>query len=268
MRSVVLGGERIELPTIDAAHDVLGPYGITRETLTPAYGLAEGTLAVTMKRHGQAPRAAWIDREAAYRGRIVAAGERADGATAVVSCGPPMDGVSVGTDSEPLGRVRIRSASMAEGYLNDPDSTAARFAGGGFQTDDLAFQADGELYVLGRTDDVIVVAGRNVHARDIEREIEAHEGVRPGCAALIDGRSDGEPHIVLVAEPSNGAGDLGRIADELTRSAFRAGGVHVAECVFVQPGALPKTPSGKVQRFRCRTLLADDRDAVLERVVL
>lgn len=268
MRTVVLGGERIELATLQEAHEVLGPFGFTRDTLTPAYGLAEGTLAVTMKPRGETPGAVWIDRESAYRGELSLTAADAPGSSPIVSCGPPMPGVDVSTDEQPTGRIHLTSPSLAMGYLNDPETTAARFVHGGFQTDDLGFVRDGELYAMGRVDDVIVIAGRNVHARDIEREIEQHESLRPGCTALIDGRSNGEPHIVLVAEPSGGVDDFGVLADQVSHSAYKSGGIKIAECVFVQPGQLPKTPSGKVQRFRCRALLDQDGRGVLDRVLM
>lgn len=267
LQSLVLGGERIELSTIEAAHEVLGPFGFTRDTLTPAYGLAEGTLAVTMKHHGQTPRSVWIDRERAYRGELALADAQADGAAAMVSCGPPMRGVSVRTDDGDLGRIRLSSTSLADGYLNAPRRTAEAFVDGEFKTEDLGFTHDGELFVLGRTDDVLVIAGRNIHARDIEREIEQHDGVRPGCSALIDARVDGDSRVVLVAEPSGSGAALDQLADDMAQTAFTAGGLRVAECVFIRPGQLPKTPSGKIQRFRCRALLDGDDDAVLERVV-
>lgn len=266
LQSLVLGGERIELSTIEAAHEVLGPFGVTRQTLTPAYGLAEGTLAVTMKHRGDTPRSLWIDRDSAYRGELAVVEEAADGATAMVACGPAMPGVSVWTEGERLGRIGLRSASLADGYINEPQLTAAAFVDGGFHTEDLGFIHDDELYVLGRTDDVLVIAGRNVHARDIEREIEQHDGVRPGCSALVDYRVDGSSRVVLVAEPSAAAERLDRLADDVAQIAFKAGGLRLAECVFVRPGQLPKTPSGKVQRFRCRALVDGDGEDTLERV--
>ena len=266
LQSLVLGGERIELSTLDAAHEVLGPFGFTRETLTPAYGLAEGTLAVTMKHHGQTPRSVWIDRERAYRGELSLVDAQADGAAAMVACGPPMRGVSVRTDEPNLGRIRLSSTSLADGYLNAPERTAAAFVDGEFHTEDLGFIHQNELFVLGRTDDVLVIAGRNVHARDIEREIELHDGVRPGCSALIDCRVDGDSRVVLVAEPSGTGAALDQLAGDMAQTAFTAGGLRVSECVFVRPGQLPKTPSGKIQRFLCRALLDSDEEAVLERV--
>jgi fatty-acyl-CoA synthase len=243
------------------AQEVLGPYGVTGATLTPAYGLAEGTLSVTMKPHLESPRSVWIDREAAYNGELSLRDAHADGSTAIVSCGPPMPGVEIDIERGALGRIRLRSVSLADGYFNDPQVTAERFVAGTFQTEDLGFIHNGELCVLGRTDDVIVFAGRNVYARDIE-----HDGVRTGCSAIVDGRTAGQPHMVLVAEPSQPTADLQKVAADATAIAFRAGGLHLSECVFVRPGQLPKTPSGKVQRFRCRALLADNGAAVLDRV--
>jgi fatty-acyl-CoA synthase len=266
LETFVLGGERIELETLEAAHEVLGPYGVALETLTPAYGLAEGTLGVTMKPHLEVPRTAWIDREKAYGGELSLADPNQLGSTAVVSCGPQMRDVVVGIDDEPIGRIHFSSGSLADGYLDDPTATAASFHDGRFQTEDLGFVYEGELYVLGRTDDVIVFAGRNVHARDVERQIEALDGVRSGCAALVDDRRDGEPRIALLVEPARSEiPDLRTLADEAVSIAFHSAGLSVAECVLVQPGRLPKTPSGKIQRFRCRTLIGDD-GAVLERV--
>jgi fatty-acyl-CoA synthase len=266
LRSLVLGGERIELATIEEAHEVLGPFGVTRTTITPAYGLAEATLAVTLKPIDQAPRSLWIDRESAYRGELAITAAQASGATPVVSCGQPVPGASVAVDGEPMGQIRFRSETLAEGYIDDPQSTAASFDNNEFLTADLGFMQGEELYVLGRTDDVIVFAGRNIHARDIEREIEQLDGVRLGCSALIDGRVDGQPDVVAIAEPASAGADLPSVASEVARVAFSSGGLHISECVFVAPGKLPKTPSGKVQRYLCRALLEGDGPALLERV--
>jgi fatty-acyl-CoA synthase len=270
MQTLVLGGERIELTTIEAAIATLGPYGVTGAALTPAYGLAEATLAVTMKRLHELPRSVSIDREASYRGELSIVARQSPNSTAIVSCGTPLPGASVRLDEPPMGRIRFRSASIAEGYIDDPEHTAASFRSGEFLTEDLGFTHEGDLYVLGRTDDVIVFAGRNIHARDIEREIERHDGVRLGCSALIDARTDGQPQLVLVAEPTSAESSLRGLADEVAQIAFATAGLHVSECVFVVPGRLPKTPSGKVQRHRCRALLdgAGESRAVLERLEL
>lgn len=273
MQAVILGGERIEWATLEAAHEVLGPFGVTRDTLTPAYGLAEGTLAVTMKPHGATPHRLAFDGDGIYRGELTPRDPGAPGARDYVACGVPMRNVSVrtvGDDEEGIGRICLRSTALADGYLNDPEATEERFVDGELVTEDLGFVRDGELYVIGRTDDVIPFGGRNLFARDVEVAVAACDGVRPGCAALVDlpDPDSPEPRLVLLTEAAGEVPDLGALADEVASIAFHAGGARVDECVFVQRGELPKTPSGKIQRFRCRAMLADGGSALVERVEL
>jgi fatty-acyl-CoA synthase len=270
MRSVVLGSDRIEPHTLTETHEVLGPYGLTRETLTPAYGLAEATLGVTMKRIGEKPRKVRIDPDLAYGGELRLVEPSVVHGRAVVSCGPPMDGVTLRTTaSHGVGQICIRSGSLADGYLDAPAATEKRFIDGELVTEDLGFVHDGELYVLGRTDDVIALGGRNIHARDVETLVEECGGVRPGSAVLVDVPDAHGSRLVLVAEPARGHdGDFGPLAEQLSAKAFRAAGARVSECVFIHPGRLPKTPSGKIQRFRTRDLLTGDNPAVLERLAL
>jgi fatty-acyl-CoA synthase len=106
--------------------------------------------------------------------------------------------------------------------------------------------------VTGRLDDLMSVAGRNVYARDVELCLTAVSGVRPGGCAVVDV----DTRLVAVIEPRAGHPELTAVAADV-RAASRAGaGVLIDECVFVPRGRLPKTPSGKVQRFRCRELAA------------
>lgn len=270
MRSVVLGGDRIEWPTLVEADEVLGPFGLTMDALTPAYGLAEATLGVTMKRRGALPRAAIIDGAAAHAGELVMGLAGGSGTRALVACGPPFDGASVRIAGDTgLGRICIRSSSLADGYLDDPATTDGRYVDGELVTEDLGFVHDGELHVLGRVDDVIALGGRNVHARDVELAVERVVGVRPGCTTLIDLDEELGRRLVLVAEPAHdGQRDLRSLSRELARECYRAVDVRVDECVFLHPGQLPKTPSGKIQRFRCRTIVLGEPGAVLERIAL
>jgi fatty-acyl-CoA synthase len=270
LRTLVLGGERIEWSTLAEAVEVLGPHGVEMHSLTPAYGLAEATLAVTMKRMGERPTAVHVDADAAYRGELIVRPDEGDGTLAMVSCGPPMDGVSVQTRGDSgLGRICIRSEALASRYLDAPGETRRRFRRDGeLVTEDIGFMLDGELYVLGRTDDAIPIGGRNVFARDVELAL-GDCGARQGCATLVDLPDGDTLRLVLMAEPPPDAEDLGALADAMAKAAFDSAGVRADECVLLQPGSLPKTPSGKIQRFRCRALLNGEGDgAVLERVAL
>lgn len=271
LRTVVLGGERVEWDTLVEADEVLGPAGATLRTLTPAYGLAEATLAVTLKELDELPHAVAIDTERAYAGELSLSRPGAPGARSFVACGPPAADVSLRIEGPgDVGRICVRSPALAEGYLGHPDATERRFADGELITEDLGFLHEGELYVLGRTDDVIPLGGRNLHARDVELAVEACDVVRRGCSALLEVAPEGdEPRLVLVAEIVSGDVDLDALAGELARIAHRAGGIRVRECVFLKPGELPKTPSGKVQRYRCRAIAAQpDAPAIRQRVPL
>jgi fatty-acyl-CoA synthase len=269
LRTFVLGGERIEWSTLSEAVDVLGPNGVTMDTLTPAYGLAEATLAVTMKRLRARPKVVYVDADAVYQGQLVIRREAADRTLAMVSCGPPMEGVSVRTDGDgPIGRICVRSDAIAAHYLNDPEASRRRFRAGELVTEDVGFVRDGELYVLGRTDDAIPLGGRNVFARDVELAL-GDCGARRGCATLVDVADGDSRRLVLIAEPATDAPEAVEVADRMAKAVFETAGVRADECVLLRPGTLPKTPSGKIQRFRCRALLSGGGDgAVLERVAL
>jgi acyl-CoA synthetase (AMP-forming)/AMP-acid ligase II len=194
------------------------------------------------------------------------------GASSLVSVGPPCPGVSVrfaGEEGE-VAELCVRTPSLADGYLHDPERTAARFRDGELWTGDLAFAVDGQVYVVGRSDDMLTVAGRNVYASEIEAAVDRIDGVRRGCSTIVDAGANGgrRSQLVLLLELRSEDADVDRLAAAAARAAIEIAGVDLGECVFLPRGVLPKTPSGKIQRFRCRQLLADDQLEPLARVVL
>jgi acyl-CoA synthetase (AMP-forming)/AMP-acid ligase II len=271
LRAIILGGERIEWETLLEADEVLGPAGLRLEAMLPAYGLAEAALAVTMKRRdGRPPTVRHVDAPDLYAGALTPAQAGAEGSLAVVSCGPSVEGAAVRIDGEePVGRICIRSRSLTVGYLGDEELTRRSIVDGELTTNDLGFVDGGELHVIGRTDDVLVVGGRNVHARDAELQVERCGGVRTGCAALLE-VADASGARLLLAVEARGQLDRGGVplAREIASATYRAVGLRVEECVFLAPGTMPKTPSGKIQRFRCRALVEDGTEAIVERVAL
>jgi fatty-acyl-CoA synthase len=266
LKDLVLGGERIDWATVTEADRVLGPYGVTLSSITPAYGLAEATLAVTAKPADASAHAIAVDADALVAGRVERCGEDHPRASWIVSCGAPLPGVDVtaGAGGEP-GRVRIGTPSLASGYLEDPAATEEAFRDGAFVTGDLGVLHGGELYVLGRTDDVVSAGGRKVHARDVEATLGEIPGLRAGSCVLVDVPNRGRPSLVALAEAGREQVPLARIAPELRRRVYETAGVRLAECVLLERGALPKTPSGKVQRFRCREIVMNDAASIVER---
>jgi fatty-acyl-CoA synthase len=177
---------------------------------------------------------------------------------AVVSTGRPLQGVEVEVAAArgEVGEIFVRSPSLAEGYVNDPTLTAQRFVDGRVCTGDLGVLDEaGELYVIGRVDDMISVAGRKIYARDLEQALDAEAGVRPGASVLVDTAAGGRQRLVVLAEPAKGVTDFAPIAKRISDIARTRLGVRIDDCLIVPGGTLPKTPSGKIQRHRCRELV-------------
>jgi acyl-CoA synthetase (AMP-forming)/AMP-acid ligase II len=255
MRKCVLGGERVEPGTLSRALAVLEPSGLTPSSLVPAYGLAEAVLAVTMTPVAAPPRTIAVDGEALAAGLLTAADEDDPSAVRLVSAGRPLAGVEVSiADHEPVGEICVSTPSLASGYLNDRDATAERFTADAVRTRDLGFLHDGELYVHGRIDDMLCLHGRNVWARDVETAVGAQTAIRPGSCVLVDVVEAGETCLVALAEPATDAPDGAALAREIRDVARTRCGVVIDSCLILPPGALPKTPSGKIQRYRAREL--------------
>jgi fatty-acyl-CoA synthase len=151
-----------------------------------------------------------------------------------------------------VGEIEIRGTSVTPGYDGRPDATAAAFHDGWLRTGDQAYLVDGELVLCGRIKDMIIVAGRNVFPEDVERAVADVDGVRAGniVAFGIEGRRGFET-IVVVAESK--ADDTQPVRDAVARRVKESVGLAAADVVLVQPGTLPKTSSGKLQRSLART---------------
>ncbi|MGW2473267.1 AMP-binding protein [Streptomyces sp. NPDC001665] len=268
LRAAVIGAERVDWDTLAAATEKFRPFGLSDTAFQPAYGMAEATLAVAGKPWAQAPKALAFDGPALVEGSVVEVAPDHPKATRLVSNGVALPGVSVRAGgSGSVSEILVSSPSLAGGYYADPERTAARFQNGRLRTGDLGFVLDDELYVLGRADDMLSVGGRKVYASEIESAVDVLKNVRKGCAAVVDAGDSGTARLVLMVEAQGNPKDFRPIAEEAASLALERTGVALAECLFLPRGVLPKTPSGKIQRFRCRALLDDGRVEPVARVV-
>jgi fatty-acyl-CoA synthase len=260
LRCVVLGAERIEWDCMLRALLAFGPAGLRAEHLMPAYGLAEATLAVTTCPFDEPPRYMTVDSVALADGIIEEVEPGAEVATRIVSSGVPCSGVELpGLESDAVNEVRVRSPSLAEGYYGEEQRTQEHFCEGELRTADIGFARDGYLYPVGRVDDVISIAGRKVYAREIEAAVDGLEGVRKGCTTMIERQIGGRPRLALLMEVGRDSTEFRSLAEEAATIAMRKAAVPLDECLFLKKGTLPKTPSGKIQRYRCRQLLEGRR---------
>lgn len=269
LRVCVVGAERVEQPTLSAISEIYGPAGLNASVLMPAYGLAEATLAVTATGVCEVPQVLTVDAGALADGVVREIDPEQPHATSLVSAGHPCRGVSVRAgDSTQLAEIRVRSPSLAHGYHNDPEHTGARFVGDELLTGDLGFLSDGQLFVVGRLDDILQVGGRNVYAAEIESVVSRLAGVRAGCCVIVSVSGQVGTSLVALAEVGDGDSDFVALAADVAQVAVRTAGVRLDECLFLTKGTLPKTPSGKIQRYRAHTLVGEADFEPLARVSL
>jgi acyl-CoA synthetase (AMP-forming)/AMP-acid ligase II len=284
-RLAYVSAEPVLAGTLDRFCAAYASAGFSPAALYPCYGLAEATLLVTGGRPGAGARTMTVDGEQLARG--VAAPVAAapswpqSGGTAgsppsrrLVGCGRPHLGTRVAVvdprarrelPDGRVGEIWIAGPTVAAGYRNRPEESAATFGaelagqpGTRFlRTGDLGFARDGELFVVGRLRDRIVIRGRNLYPEDIETTAIAacSDWAATGCAVFAAGDpGDGTAAVVVAVE-------LPRRADEVLRRDIaasvreRVAGVHgvaVSDVVTVTRWHLPRTTSGKIRRSECR----------------
>ncbi|MBW1602234.1 AMP-binding protein [Streptomyces sp. JJ66] len=267
LRVLVLGAERVDWHTLDQARRRFAPSGLRPEAFMPAYGLAEATLAAAATPWFREPVVRYFDGAALLDGEAAETTPDAPRAVPLVSNGPPLPGVNLTpTRSGRVEEITLTSPSLAAGYYGDPRRTADRFPGGRFHTGDRGFLHQGDLYLTGRTDDMLSVGGRKIYATEIEAALDGLGTLRHGSSVLLETTGTGPPRLVLLTEIRRRTDDFHRVAGQAAAVAAAKSGVALAECRFLDRGALPRTPSGKIQRSRSRALLNQDRLRTVARV--
>ncbi|MCW5751278.1 MAG: AMP-binding protein [Alphaproteobacteria bacterium] len=260
------GAEPVSAATIRAFATRFAPYGFRPETMLPVYGLAECAVGLAFPAIGHPPQVDRIDRGALLRSGIARPVE-ADGAGALelVACGHALPGHQIRlADAQGRelpdrreGRVQFRGPSSTEGYLDNPERTRALFDGEWLESGDLGYSIDGELVLTGRSKDIIIRAGRNIHPQELEEAVGDIPGIRRGCVAAFGARAEGEgtERLVVVAETKEQDAErreaLRRRIAELAASLLDA---PPDEIVLAPPHSVLKTSSGKIRRSACREL--------------
>ncbi|MDQ3933035.1 MAG: fatty acyl-AMP ligase [Actinomycetota bacterium] len=275
------GAEPVSAQTIEDFSRTFAPYGFRREAFYPCYGLAEATLIVSGGTRMAGPKVIRVNRDR-LEGEGVAE-TTDDPARVLVGCGTlPSEHRAVIVDPSSLrarpeghvGEIWFSSPSVAAGYWRKPLETQAVFEavtsdtgeGPFLRTGDLGFVLDGEVFVTGRLKDVMVINGRNYHPEDIEKACEAAvAGLRPSCGAVFGVHSDSGPESMVVVYEVAGedADDHADTLEAIRRTVSMDVNVQPEAVVLIQPRTLPKTSSGKIQRFLCREqYFADELDVV------
>jgi long-chain-fatty-acid--[acyl-carrier-protein] ligase len=249
VRVTISGGEPVDCAAMERFVNALSRFGFDAGALAPSYGLAESTCAVTIPASGTG---------LLYNETISPAGDSGtSGPRRHAILGSPIPGmeIRIGAASErtaelpdrDVGEIEIRGTSMMSGYLGDtplqPDAW--------FPTGDLGYLTDDGLVVCGRAKEIITIAGRNVFPAEIERVAAEIRGVREGAVVAVGTDEDStRPGLVITAE-FRGPDEAGARTELVARVASECG-IVPANVVFVRPGSLPRTSSGKLRRLEVK----------------
>jgi fatty-acyl-CoA synthase len=253
------GAEPIHPETMREFSQIFGQHcKLSPNALLPAYGMAEATLAITLKPVTDGMVTRTVDAGQFQEEGRVQAPRPGEPAEEHVACGVPFPGHEVaifGEDGTRLpegyqGEIAVRGPSVTPGYFLNDEATARSFRDGWLFTGDLGYLMDGQVYVTGRLKDLIILNGRNVHPQAVEWAAASVDGVRKGNVVAFSrpGAHSEELVVALETRESDHAG----LSAAVKQAVQRELSLSVAEVVCLTPGTLPKTSSGKLQRAKTR----------------
>ena len=175
LKSLVVGSEPVSAEGLRTFEELAAGHGLSPDALCPGYGLAEASLAVSISSPDEPWSSKRLDAAALSERRWA---EDPEGEVELVSCGPALHGVELRTgEADGLGPLEIRSPSLLTRYVGDAEPPVC--PDGWLRTADLAHLGSHDVYIAGRTDDVFVIAGRNLDARALDAVAGSHPSTRP-----------------------------------------------------------------------------------------
>ena len=275
--AILSGGERVHYATIKRFTARFARFGLKESVLSPSYGLAEATNHVAARQLDQPVKTARFDLEKLSAGVAQRCGDGREGTTELVSYGAPRACLIRIVDPETgaeqpdgvVGEIWVHGDNIALGYWHKPDQTARTFrarineptggtpAGPWLRTGDLGLISDGELFIVGRSKDLLIVDGRNHYPDDIEATIQE---ITSGRVAAIAVEDDATENLVVIIElKARGSADenaqrLNSVKHEVATAVWKSHNLQVGDLVLVSPGSIPITTSGKTRRASCAEL--------------
>ena len=271
LRMAFNGAEPVSPNTLRRFAERFADFGLHRQALAPVYGLAEAAVGLAFPPPRRGPLIDMIQRERfTAQGEAVPVTDTPADALEFVACGRPLPGYEVrivdqGGQELPErreGRLEFRGPSATRGYLHNPEATARLRDGDWLDTGDLAYVAEGDIYLTARVKDLIIRGGRNIYPHELEEAVGDIPGVRKGCVAVF-GSADtkaGTERLVVVAETrETAARALRALRDEVRHRCSDLLGMPPDEVVLAPLHSVLKTSSGKIRRATIRDLFEQNR---------
>jgi fatty-acyl-CoA synthase len=266
LRWALSGAEQVEPGDVEDFCEAGKPFGLRPEAILPAYGMAETTVAVSFSECGAGLVVDEVDADLlsvlhravpAVKGktrRLTTLGRLLNGLEARII---DEDGNIV--PARGVGVIQVRGEPVTLGYQTMGGFVPAQDDQGWYDTGDLGYLTEiGHVVVCGRVKDVIIMAGRNIYPTDIERAAARVSGVRPGSAVAVRLDSGHPRETFAVAVESNeweDPAEVRRIEQQVAHEVVAEVDVRPRNVVVVEPGMIPKTPSGKLRRAYALALI-------------
>ncbi|SHT66352.1 fatty-acid--CoA ligase [Mycobacteroides abscessus subsp. abscessus] len=260
------GAERIHPPTLIKFDERFAAVGFRPEMMVPSYGLAEATLYVASGAHGRPPEVVEFAADELTQGIAL----RKAGGTPLMRYGrapsPLLEIVDADTcqlcPDGVVGEIWVRGDNVSAGYWRKPEQTGSAFDAtlvdapegtpetGWLRTGDQGFLSDGDLFIVGRIKDMLIVRGRNHYSDDIEATVQKISRGRVAAIAVTDDHTDQLVTIIELKSRADAAA-LDGLKNDVVAAISRAHGLQVADVVLVEAGSIPTTTSGKMRRSAC-----------------
>lgn len=267
VHGILSGAERVHYGTVKRFIDRFAKFGLTEKVIRPSYGLAEATLYVASPPISETVRTARFDLPQLAAGVAARCGDEQESGTQLVSYGPPQAYPVRIVDPETclevpagtIGEIWTQGDNVALGYWRKPELTTQVFrgrinnpsegtpAGPWLRTGDLGSMSDGELFIMGRLKDLLIVDGRNHYPEDIEATIREITGGRVAAIAVEDETSE---NLVAIVEMKSSP-ELDSVKHEVASAVWKSHNLRMGDLVLVSPGSIPITTSGKIRRSSC-----------------
>jgi len=265
------GAEAVNPESIRRFIDRFAHHGFRPETMMPVYGLAESSVGLAFPKPGSTIMIDKIDRHTFMgTGKASQAGEGGTDPLEFVSCGQPLPGHQIrivdATDRElperTEGSLQFTGPSTTSGYFKNPDKTKEMFHGQWLDSGDKAYLAAGNVYITGRTKDIIIRAGRNIYPVELEEAIGKVDGIREGNVAVFGSKSleSGTERLIILAETRKKNEEvLAQIRNSINTIVTDLAGTPPDEVVLAPPNTVLKTSSGKIRRNASRDIYERER---------
>ncbi|MCF6353617.1 MAG: AMP-binding protein [Candidatus Polarisedimenticolaceae bacterium] len=265
------GAEPVSPGTLRRFTDQLGPFGFRQQVLAPVFGLAESSVGLAFPPPGRVPLIDRIQRQPlTTSGHAIPAAGAETQILEFAACGQPLAGHPiriVDADGRPLperreGHLQFHGPSATSGYYRNPEETQRLFDGCWLNTGDLAYIAEGDLYITSRVKDLIIRAGRNIYPYELEEAVGYIPGIRKGCVAVfatLDQATATESVVVLAETRETAPECLEKLQDQINTLSTDLLGMRADKVILAPPHTVLKTSSGKIRRSACRELYEQGR---------